>query len=132
MVRRSPKPWSNTNSGGIRESIQPKTMARGDCFFDTSWRRAAVWLGHCALPVWKRRLPASRSCNVLLLVEGTVGVGTVSALWANTPDSPTAIIPAIVAAEIPVVARKPRRDVSLEIIIGKPLSLIEQYPYPGY
>jgi hypothetical protein len=40
MTKRSPKPWSKTNSAGTRESEQPRTIANGSCPATSAARRA--------------------------------------------------------------------------------------------
>src|SRR6266446_7902211 len=57
-TKRSPRFWSNTNSGAVRESAHPTMMANGYCAWAVSVRRAAVGLPLDTSLVANRRLPS--------------------------------------------------------------------------
>ncbi len=54
MMNRSPRPWSNTSSGGQRLSEQPSTIALGFCP-DASCEQAGLMLPRAPLPTVTRR-----------------------------------------------------------------------------
>src|SRR5438445_12841762 len=57
-TQRSPRFWSKTNSGAVRESAHPTMMANGYCAWAVSVRRAAVGLPLDISLVANRRLPS--------------------------------------------------------------------------
>src|SRR4051794_17491750 len=90
----SPMRWSNTNSGGTRESMQPTTAANGD-WLDAVCLTCAIKSQLIDLPVVKRVLPVlSRA----IASSGAVdfcrsGVKTAHSLvcaWAEASGSPSA------------------------------------------
>src|SRR6266566_8633403 len=58
MTKRSPRFWSKTNSGPVRESAHATMMAKGRCAWAVSFRRAAVGLPLDSSLVANRRLPS--------------------------------------------------------------------------
>src|SRR5947199_7149965 len=57
-TKRSPRFWSKTNSGPVRESAHATMMAKGCCAWAVSFRRAAVGLPLDSSLVVNRRLPS--------------------------------------------------------------------------
>src|SRR5947207_6693525 len=57
-TKRSPMFWSKTISGAVRESAQPRTMAKGCCAWAVSARLAAVGLPWETLLLEKRAFPS--------------------------------------------------------------------------
>src|SRR2546425_5229730 len=57
-TKRSPRFWSKTNSGPVRESAHATMMAKGCCAWAVSFRRAVVGLPLDSSLVANRRLPS--------------------------------------------------------------------------
>src|SRR5437763_782909 len=58
ITKRSPRFWSKTSSGGVRESAHATMIANGCCFLAVSVRRAPTGLPLVTSLVANRRLPS--------------------------------------------------------------------------
>src|SRR5262245_51515725 len=63
MTKRSPKPWSKTNSMGTRESLQPRIVANGFCPVVSLLRQSLLAWPWMDSPATKRLLPSSNRCR---------------------------------------------------------------------
>src|SRR5437016_3756182 len=89
-TKRSPRFWSKTSSGAVRESAHPTMMANGCCAWAVSVRRAAVGLPLDTSLAANRRLPSLSLASAASAGTGAAG-GSAASTKAATLKQPMAV-----------------------------------------
>mmetsp|Transcript_22936 Transcript_22936/g.50701 ORF Transcript_22936/g.50701 Transcript_22936/m.50701 type:complete len:233 (+) Transcript_22936:631-1329(+) len=109
----SPRPWSKTISTGTRESAQPRTAARGDCFTIRARRSKALLSGRVAVFIQNRVFPRCKDSKISLgSIWLVVSANFMDLLKASSMEKPLSSIASHTAPGLPEVDTAPS-DLSL-------------------
>src|SRR4029077_14241051 len=102
MTKRSPRFWSKTSSGALRESAHATMMANGGCAWAVSAGRAAVGLLWDTSLVANRRLPSLSLASALSALTDAAGW---SAARTKAATLKQAMVPKTVSLDVVFIVR---------------------------